>query len=56
MPKSKAALQLTQQNLSEHKFDTSTYIIFHKGVRRSIATGKLVVHKASPKGDKSKGK
>ena len=56
MAKHKLALKVRQQELSAYKFDTSTYIVFGKGVRRDSSTGKLISHSQVSKSGKSKKK
>lgn len=53
MTKAKDNLKQTQQRLSNHKFDTSKYIVIDFGVRRDAASGQLISRK-SPTGAKPK--
>jgi hypothetical protein len=54
MAKDKTSLAQTQQRLSDHKFDTSDYIVLDTGVRRESSTGRLVSTKVSAESHKSK--
>jgi len=56
MQKAKPSVERTKQKITRHKFDSSNYVIFDKGVRRDFATGKLVVHRTATKEKKVKDK
>lgn len=49
MAKAKPNLARTQERLSNHKFDTTAYIVVDSGIRRDSSTGRLV-----PRGDVQK--
>jgi hypothetical protein len=52
MTKAKSNLQLAKGSFSNHKFDTSGYVVLDLGVRRDAKTGQLMAHQT--KGDKPK--
>jgi hypothetical protein len=54
MAKAATAAKQAQQRLSDHKFDTSNYIILDIGVRRNTRTGRLVSEKDIPETRKVK--
>jgi len=51
MTKAKSTLQAPKGSFSEHKFDTSKYVVLNFGVSRDSKTGQLMTH---PKGEKPK--
>lgn len=56
MTKPKANKKQTVQALARHKFDTSSYIVMDRSVRRDSSSGRLIVMKASGKGGSPKSK
>lgn len=52
MAKAKPALNSEKGHFSNHKFDTSKYVILNFGVSRDVKTGQLISRDA--KGSKSK--
>jgi hypothetical protein len=54
--RAKRELAKTLQNLANHKFDTSKYILMKAGVSRDASTGRLVERKTAAAESKTKSK